>query len=287
METFTVTQIKFTPIQVGLIKEMISNRLDTILDDPESADSFETEESLNTLEAKLTSHAFVFTDEEKKWLVEEIKNSRDIAQGHVLESEIRHYNIMLKALVGVEKTFPTTEPKPKDTSERIAWSETGSKNGVPYSHSQRFQYNDGGRSAAGYKGDTGDCVTRAICNASGLPYQEVYDVLANGNATQRKSKRQRGGRFSNKGQRTAAKGIYTGRKWFKEYMKSIGFRWVPTMLVGQGCKVHLRGDELPAGRLVVAVSKHYTAMIDGIIIDTYSPDRNGTRCVYGYWILNT
>lgn len=80
-------------------------------------------------------------------------------------------------------------------------------------------------------------------------------------------------------------------------MKSLGFEWVPTMFIGQGCKVHLTDGELPAGRLVVIVSKHLTAVIDGVIHDTYSPERNihwthgdGTntiqrRCVYGYYIL--
>jgi hypothetical protein len=66
-------------------------------------------------------------------------------------------------------------------------------------------------------------------------------------------------------------------------MESLGWVWTPTMLVGQGCKVHLRASELPKGRLVVCVSKHSVAVIDGIIHDTYDPSRGGTRCVYGYW----
>ena len=80
-----------------------------------------------------------------------------------------------------------------------------------------------------------------------------------------------------------AKGINTKRKWFKDYMISLGFIWVPTMLVGQGCKVHLNTDELPKGRLVVSVSKHFTAMIDGVINDIYNPQRESGRCVYGYF----
>jgi hypothetical protein len=35
-------------------------------------------------------------------------------------------------------------------------------------------YNEGGRQAAGYKGDAGDCVARAIAIASGLPHKQVY-----------------------------------------------------------------------------------------------------------------
>lgn len=141
-----------------------------------------------------------------------------------------------------------------------------------------FTENDGGRAAAGFKGDAGDCVTRSICIASGLPYTQVYDALAHGNKTQRRSKHD-----PRKRKRTARDGVNTTRKWFKEYMTDIGFTWTPTMSIGSGCKVHLRGDELPQGRLVVAVSKHYTAVIDGVCHDTYDPSRGGTRCVYGYW----
>lgn len=170
----------------------------------------------------------------------------------------------------------------------------------------KFIFNDGGRSAAGYKGHTGDCVCRAVCIATGLPYQQVYDALANGNATQRKSKR------NPKRGKTAAHGINVRRKWFQDYMKSIGFEWKPTMLIGQGCKVHLTDGELPMGRLVVSVSKHYTAVIDGVINDTHDPSERGAtiypegynqselpkgayqmdngawcykpdRCVYGYY----
>jgi hypothetical protein len=55
------------------------------------------------------------------------------------------------------------------------------------------------------------------------------------------------------------------------------------MGIGTGCKVHLRDGELPMGRLIVKVSKHVVAVIDGVINDTHDPSRNGTRCVYGYY----
>ena len=161
-----------------------------------------------------------------------------------------------------------------------------------------FNYNDGGRSIAGYKGKTGDCVCRAIAIATGKPYQEIYESLAKGNAAQRQGKRE----GSKAGVKTAARGINTKRKWFQDYMTKLGFFWTPTMFIGQGCKVHLKADELPMGNLVVAVSRHYTTMIDGIINDTYNPQRgkppqpitvNGKiimtvpaipeRCVYGYY----
>ena len=58
------------------------------------------------------------------------------------------------------------------------------------------------------------------------------------------------------------------------------------MGIGTGCKVHLRKDELPMGRIIVALSKHYAAVIDGVVHDTHDPSRSGTRCVYGYWRLS-
>jgi len=144
----------------------------------------------------------------------------------------------------------------------------------------KFKWNDGGRHKY-FTGTGGDCVARAVAIAAGKDYKEVYDVLAAGNAKQRKTKR--AGRHT--GKKTALHGINVKRKWFKDQMKDWGFQWVSTMKIGQGCKVHLRADELPKGRLVVRVTKHLTAMIDGVINDTYDPSRNGERCVYGYWIF--
>ena len=144
----------------------------------------------------------------------------------------------------------------------------------------KFVYNDGGRKEAGRKGSAGDCVTRAICIATGLPYMEVYNRLAEGNATQRKSKYDKKRRS-----RSASNGISTTRKWFKDYMIELGFEWTPTMTIGSGCQVHLKADELPKGKLVCNVSKHMVAVIDGVINDIYDCSRNGTRCVYGYWKL--
>jgi hypothetical protein len=145
----------------------------------------------------------------------------------------------------------------------------------------QFVYNDGGREEAGYKGYTGDCVTRAIAIAAELPYKQVYDFLANGNATQRKSKHTKKSHMK----KTARNGVFVRRKWFQDYMKSLGFRWVSVMGIGTGCTTHVRADELPSeGRIVLALSKHYSAYVNGVLMDTYDCSREGTRCVYGYFI---
>jgi hypothetical protein len=168
-------------------------------------------------------------------------------------------------------------------------------------------YNDGGRAASGFKGSAGDCVARSIAIISGRPYEEVYRALAMGSGSQRASRR------TGKRPRSARSGISTGRKWFRDYMHGLGFRWVPCMKIGSGCKVHLADGELPSGRLIVSLSRHYTAVVDGVIHDTHDPQRDksymfepdcgqdlkanqgrnvngvwteiGGRCVYGYWTM--
>lgn len=133
---------------------------------------------------------------------------------------------------------------------------------------------DGGRWAAGFRGQAGDCVTRAISIATGILYREVYDNL-NKLAEQERPRKSRKRSSSNRGVR---------RRTYQRYLLALGWRWVPTMRIGSGCTVHLRPDELPAGRLIVRVSRHLVAVIDGVIHDTHDPSRGGTRCVYGYYI---
>ena len=138
----------------------------------------------------------------------------------------------------------------------------------------QFQFDDGGRKAAGYKGKTGDCVVRSIAIATELPYQQIYDKV------NELAKRERTG-SRKRGKSHARTGVYKGTT--HKLLESLGWRWTPTMEIGSGCKVHLRADELPTGRLIVSVSGHLTTVIGGVIHDTHDPSRRGTRCVYGYW----
>jgi hypothetical protein len=56
------------------------------------------------------------------------------------------------------------------------------------------------------------------------------------------------------------------------------------MTIGSGCRVHLNAHELPKGKLIANVSKHFVAVVDGLIHDTYDCSRGGKRCVYGYYL---
>ena len=139
----------------------------------------------------------------------------------------------------------------------------------------KFVYNDGGRSQY-FKGQTRDCVTRAIANATGMDYLEVYNGINAEANKERASKRKRT-------KSSARNGVYTATA--KRYIENVlGWVWVPCMGIGTGCQVHLRASELPErGSYILNLSGHFACWKDGELYDTYDCSRNGTRCVYGYW----
>jgi hypothetical protein len=131
----------------------------------------------------------------------------------------------------------------------------------------RFVEDDGGRAAAGFEGTADDCATRAIAIAAELPYKDVHAALTEWQGWDADA----GGNGSDH---------FTCRRFLVE---KLGFTWVPLMKVGSGCQVHLREDELPKGRIIVRVSHHFAAVIDGVLHDTHDCSRYGKRCVYGYF----
>jgi hypothetical protein len=148
-----------------------------------------------------------------------------------------------------------------------------------------YIYDDGGRKNAGYKGTTGDCVTRAIAITTNTPYQEVYNTLFTGikeyGASHYDKTAKRIQRGNGRKGTTPRNGV--SKKVYEAYLTKLGWHWIATMHIGEGCHTHLRANELPSGRIIARVSKHLTTVIDGVIHDTFDPSRNETRCVYGYY----
>ena len=140
-----------------------------------------------------------------------------------------------------------------------------------------FVYNDGGRGKYFRAPCVGDCVTRAICNATGKDYKEVYDrlkVLAKKESV----KTHRGHKRS-----SVRDGVF--KETWKKYLEEIGWEHVITARIGQSEKVHLNENELPTDRImIVQVSRHLTCVKNGVLYDTYDCTRDGERMVYGYWV---
>ena len=107
-----------------------------------------------------------------------------------------------------------------------------------------------------------------------MDYQKVYDLINEFGEKERYTKKHNWKSSAREGVRRAT---------MRKIMAHLNWVWTPTMQIGSGCTVHLTKAEMPEGRIVVGLSKHYTVMIDGVIYDDHDPSRGGLRCVYGYW----
>ncbi|TWT56562.1 DUF2786 domain-containing protein [Allorhodopirellula solitaria] len=125
-------------------------------------------------------------------------------------------------------------------------------------------WDDGGRSASGYVGLAGDCVTRAIAIATGTSYRDVYRAL---------------GEIS---EMTPRNGVLTSVAG--EYLETLG--WVES----PGCETALAPDRLPKGPVIVQLnapkhrrSGHFCSVIDHVIYDTWNPSDDDNFVVSAYW----
>ena len=139
-----------------------------------------------------------------------------------------------------------------------------------------FVFATGGRENYFKQATVRDCVTRAIANATGMDYLEVYNGINDEAKKEHNSKRKRT-------RSSARNGVYTATA--KRFIEGVlGWIWVPCMGIGTGCQVHLKQGELPEkGNYILNLSGHFSCWKDNELYDTYDCSRNGTRCVYGYW----
>jgi len=121
-----------------------------------------------------------------------------------------------------------------------------------------FEENDGGRKTAGYKGNTGDCVTRAIAITTETPYQDVYDSLFElAKNWEGRSKLARAIR-KNPSPRNGAFPVVA-----EKYLETLGWKKVTG-------KLRLDDKKFQSGRYICKTRKHFTTMIDGVLNDTWN-----------------
>jgi hypothetical protein len=128
----------------------------------------------------------------------------------------------------------------------------------------KYQYNDGGRREAGFKGAVHDCVARSIAIVLQRPYKEVYREL------HRRMKRL--GYSPREG---------CDRHIYHKYLLSQGMQWTSFHVAGR--KYPRLDGPLPGGRIICSVREHLTAVVDGVIQDSFNPIGDGRGVVYGYY----
>lgn len=130
----------------------------------------------------------------------------------------------------------------------------------------KFNFNDGGRSKAGYKGSARDCGARAMAIALNIDYKIAYLTLAQANKDKGFAK-------------SARDGIY--KDVYSDVLKKYGWIWKASpKFVGRKAKC----SDMPTGCVIARQAGHFVAVIDGIPNDTFDSSQ---KIVYGYWIKET
>ena len=117
-----------------------------------------------------------------------------------------------------------------------------------------FQWNDGGRAASGFVGVTGDCATRSLAIVTGRSYRDVYQDLWD------------------RQQRTPRRGVYVDA--VNQFLRDNG--WKRQELDVEG--------GLPQGIVVLSFADHVSALIDGVVHDTWNPLEDADRSLQGCWV---
>ena len=126
-----------------------------------------------------------------------------------------------------------------------------------------YKFNDGGRADAGFKGDAGDCVARAIAILLDLPYEEARVAVAEERAVEFDRLVKRGKRPS--GPRYSANAGVPRNVTYKVFTK-LGLT-----------KVKLPKGPCPTyneawwryGDCIVSTNKHVCAIVGGYLCDTF------------------
>ena len=138
-----------------------------------------------------------------------------------------------------------------------------------------FVPDDGGRSAAGFRGKASDCGARAAAIVTGRPYADVYAELF---------ARQRGYRAASRRSSVRSKGASPREGLWKEvmdaHMRAAGATWVPLASVGAApVRVRDVAARWPSSLLVLRLARRYSAMVDAVVRDTW--DQHPEKLVYG------
>ena len=124
-----------------------------------------------------------------------------------------------------------------------------------------YEYNDGGRAQAGFKGDAGDCQVRAICIATDLTYKKVYDTIAK---TFKKHDYPQSANVYKIGRKKPGK--RNPRIIQDDILKGFGFKKVK---LGKGSRPTYTEAYEEFGNCIVTTTKHFTSLVDEALQDTF------------------
>lgn len=156
-----------------------------------------------------------------------------------------------------------------------------------------FVVDDGGRKAAGYKGNASDCVLRSLSIALGEDYEELRRELMEETKHFANTSRSRKAKRQKKEGNSVFRGVY--REVYSVILKRRG--WIRTGMskIGSSKRYYLTKSDVPPVPVILHTRGHLTTSIDHTIRDTWdtrmstvfkdgSPtDEKSPRVYYSMW----
>ena len=156
-----------------------------------------------------------------------------------------------------------------------------------------FVVDDGGRKAAGYKGNASDCVLRSLSIALGEDYEDLRRELMEETKNFANTSRSRKAKRQKKEGSSVFKGVY--REIYSVILKRRG--WIRTGMskIGSSKRYYLTKSDVPPVPVILHTRRHLTTSIDHTIRDTWdtrmstvfkdgSPtDEKSPRVYYSMW----
>lgn len=118
----------------------------------------------------------------------------------------------------------------------------------------------------GFIWDCGDCSIRALANAVSCDWLTAFDYL---NTRARRDYK-----------------ICNDSAAFREWVVESGAVWVPCKPVKGKSRMTVKefAKANPVGRFIIQVANHFTACVDGVILDAFNPS---DYCVVGYYEMES
>ena len=126
-----------------------------------------------------------------------------------------------------------------------------------------YQFNDGGRAAAGFKGQGSDCAVRALSIATGMNYKAARKLIKEFAAK------------GKQGNKAIGRGVY--KEDFDTCLRSLGWKWVSAPKF-EGRKARYSDIK---GTAILRMAQHFATVIDGVLYDSFD---SRDKMVYGYWV---
>ena len=146
-----------------------------------------------------------------------------------------------------------------------------------------FMICDGGREDAGYKGDAGDCVTRAISIATAWASRGRYEYEQHRSELMKRKAKWRKTSRSKRAKASKSNSVRNGtpKEVYRPYLEDLGWERVSLVKFGDPTRKEMVKEDIPNDIVILEVRKHLVTCANHVVLDTWDC-REATLFVDGF-----